>query len=499
MTVVFWEIAQDIDTKDAQQIASCLDISDIRKVYTVNSPVDFESDKFEPIDKTDVYDFARSSTARTIIRLREGGEPLPPNLVAKLLKRHLHDLSPYSYVDGADLHRRFCLEIVERQAFGMTQGEPYYPDGSLALFHLPNRISYIMDYEEYRFYYEDNFERFYGPLPISLNIEPAKICNLKCPMCEFQKDVLAADGSSESIMDMSLYKRVIDEFAAEGRPVSIGLSYRGEPLLNPNMMEMIRYAADKKTPATLNTNATLLTKEVAEQLLDAGPGGVVFSCDGATKKSYEAMRVGADYDTVVRNIRTFIELADQHEKRPTIGIRFIRSEENWFEEEAFVNQWLDSVDCVVITLPFAFTKDGKFHLHYRGSAARVSAGPRPCRDLFSNTQVTTSGNVLGGCNFNSQELEEYLYGNMNEASMKEIWANDKMNGARLKTLHPDRSNEPVFCDHCEKVNAAMHTLNKTMTDRYFKITTSSYELYYPRASKRFYNHDSNTGKKDAAQ
>ena len=43
---------------------------------------------------------------------------------------------------------------------------------------------------------------------------------------------------------MNLYKKIVDE-AAANNTFSIKLSWRGEPMLHPKLMEMIKYAKDK--------------------------------------------------------------------------------------------------------------------------------------------------------------------------------------------------------------------------------------------------------------
>ena len=73
----------------------------------------------------------------------------------------------------------------------------------------------------------------------------------------------------KGIMKMDLYKKIIDE-AAANNVYSIKLSWRGEPLLNPNLVEMIKYAKKKgiKDVAFL-TNAELLTDKKVRNLLKA--------------------------------------------------------------------------------------------------------------------------------------------------------------------------------------------------------------------------------------
>ena len=76
--------------------------------------------------------------------------------------------------------------------------------------------------------------------PTHLEVEAASKCQMKCPMCwttYMKEDV-------KGIMKMNLYKKIVDE-AAANNTFSIKLSWRGEPMLHPKLMEMIKYAKDK--------------------------------------------------------------------------------------------------------------------------------------------------------------------------------------------------------------------------------------------------------------
>ena len=112
--------------------------------------------------------------------------------------------------------------------------------------------------------------------PTHLEIEAASKCQMKCPMCwtTYMKE------NVKGIMKMDLYKKIVDE-AAANNTFSIKLSWRGEPMLHPKLMEMIKYAKNKgiKHVAFL-TNAELLTKKKCYELLESGCDWISISADG---------------------------------------------------------------------------------------------------------------------------------------------------------------------------------------------------------------------------
>ena len=76
--------------------------------------------------------------------------------------------------------------------------------------------------------------------PLSIDVELASICDLACPHCSREYIV-----TPDKIMNMNLYKKIIDEISIMEVP-SIKLNWRGEPLLHPNIFECIDYAKKKR-------------------------------------------------------------------------------------------------------------------------------------------------------------------------------------------------------------------------------------------------------------
>ena len=55
------------------------------------------------------------------------------------------------------------------------------------------------------------------------------------------------------------------------------------------------------------TNATLITPEIAKQIVSLGLDKFIVSFDGASKELYEETRVGATYEKVLDSIRSVLE------------------------------------------------------------------------------------------------------------------------------------------------------------------------------------------------
>jgi radical SAM protein with 4Fe4S-binding SPASM domain len=80
------------------------------------------------------------------------------------------------------------------------------------------------------------------------------------------------------------------------------------------------------------TNATLLNTEKAERIIRLGIQQLNISIDGATKETFEAIRHGAKFETVVNNARAFTQKRRELGRSfPTLQIGMVLMQENMHE------------------------------------------------------------------------------------------------------------------------------------------------------------------------
>ncbi|WP_088189449.1 putative heme d1 biosynthesis radical SAM protein NirJ1 [Desulfosporosinus sp. FKA] len=101
-----------------------------------------------------------------------------------------------------------------------------------------------------------------------------RTCNLKCAHCYMESDAQKYTGE----LSTEEGKHFIDDLADFKCPVI--LFSGGEPLIRPDFFELAEYAISKGLRATLSTNGTLITPEVAKRLKKIGVSYVGISLDG---------------------------------------------------------------------------------------------------------------------------------------------------------------------------------------------------------------------------
>ena len=136
------------------------------------------------------------------------------------------------------------------------------------------------------------------PLPRLVFWEVTKGCNLRCVHCR----ATATELASPNDLPTALCLNIIDQIAALSDPILV-LS-GGEPLYRPDIFQLARYATDKGLRVALATNGTLVTKEVALQIVEAGIKRVSISLDGSNADTHDSFRgIPGSFDAAIYGFR----------------------------------------------------------------------------------------------------------------------------------------------------------------------------------------------------
>lgn len=142
-------------------------------------------------------------------------------------------------------------------------------------------------------------------------------CNLRCVHCYSQSRNI--DYSGELSHEEGL--RLIDDLAGFGSPVM--LFSGGEPLMRPDIFELIERSAEKKMRAVISTNGTLITKDIAKKAKDAGLSYVGISLDGLEETNDLFRGVQGAFQDALRGVRNCLETGVK------VGLRFTMTRSNF--------------------------------------------------------------------------------------------------------------------------------------------------------------------------
>jgi len=218
-----------------------------------------------------------------------------------------------------------------------------------------------------------------------------------------------------------LVYHILDQISKWPTPVSITYSHYGEPLMHPKLADFMRKAKDtigsRLTQQAIFTNGALLTVDKFRELVDAGMNYCSVSLDGFTKETYESIRLGLNYDTVVGNLMSCAKVKLDENLPVHLRTHMVYGELNHGEVNEFLTFWrqypgIDSASC----LP----DDGRG----TGEPFEDNSTETACSSPFSCIFVLTSGDCVQCC----QDIHaSYILGNAFETSLHNIW-----NGERYK-------------------------------------------------------------------
>lgn len=127
-------------------------------------------------------------------------------------------------------------------------------------------------------------------------------CNLRCRMCRMPQDAERFAREGRKALSTGEMLSVIDGFARLG---TRGIGFTGgEPLLRPDLLDLLRRTRERGMLTHLNTNGTLLDEARVDALLDAGVSSMNISLDGATEASHDRTRgVTGSFGKTVEAVR----------------------------------------------------------------------------------------------------------------------------------------------------------------------------------------------------
>ncbi len=242
-------------------------------------------------------------------------------------------------------------------------------------------------------------------------------------------------------MDFGLFERITDQgqdYLELVIPVCLG-----EPLMNPEIYEMIRCCKRKGLRVLLSTNGTFLNEENSRRLLETGLDYLIFSFDGATKETYEKYRAGAHFEKVRDNLLSFFKMKRAMKSRTHCVIQMLVLKETQSETKALKKLW-NSEGAEVRFKP-------NMLLGEEFSIPRPLKNPallkKPCFHLWRSNMVVRVDGVVYPCCWSYGTLP---IGDLRTQSLDEVWNSTAMVALRQKHATGDAAQIPT-CLNCSMV------------------------------------------------
>src|SRR6187402_3435821 len=130
--------------------------------------------------------------------------------------------------------------------------------------------------------------------PVSISFEPTTSCNLRCPECP---SGLRSFTRPTGMLKKDFFRDTIDQLCRD--LFYLVFYFQGEPYLNPDFLEMVKYAGNKGIYTATSTNAHYLNDAAAKRTVASGLDRLIISIDGTTQDVYKQYRVGGNLEKVL--------------------------------------------------------------------------------------------------------------------------------------------------------------------------------------------------------
>lgn len=356
----------------------------------------------------------------------------------KLVLEKYHFKTPIENIDE-------IIEYLPQKEYHLSEGrdlsfdkKTYSITEIMQAYKYKNKPKIMTQYLLYR--YKFNYyprKKVSSQFPTVLCIEPTSICNLRCTMCFQSDENFSKNKEMQGNMSLEMFKKIIDEGKNYGLS-SIVLASRGEPMLNKNIFEMIRYAKENGViDIKMNTNATLMNEKKCRKLLESGLDNLVFSVDSPNKEEFERIRRGANFDKIINNIKTFNRIRSEEfpnsKLRTRISMVVLDEKQDINFAEKF---WGNLVD------EFAFRNViNRLYIYDKENLKTT----RPCSLLWERLYIWFDGKISLCDEDYMSNLSPGIY--PEDGTIHDIWTGDYLNSIREKHLN-SRKNDLHPCDKC---------------------------------------------------
>lgn len=138
--------------------------------------------------------------------------------------------------------------------------------------------------------------------PMTISFEPTTACNLRCPECP---SGLRSFTRETGNLKADFFRKNIDQLSAD--LLYLIFYFQGEPYINPQFLDMVKYASDKKIYTMTSTNGHFLNDENARKTIESGLDRLIISVDGTTQDTYESYRKSGKLESVLQGARNVVK------------------------------------------------------------------------------------------------------------------------------------------------------------------------------------------------
>ncbi len=275
-------------------------------------------------------------------------------------------------------------------------------------------------------------------LPMTISFEPTTACNLRCPECpsglrSFSRATgnLKADFFRESISQISSTLMYLIFY------------FQGEPFINPDFLDMVKFASEKNIYTITSTNAHFITDDVAKRTVESGLDRMIISLDGTTQEVYEQYRKEGDIEKVLQGAKNMVKWKKKlNSQTPHLVFQFlvVKPNEHQIKEVYKLAEEIGIDEVKLKTAQVYDYKHGNPLIPTNEKFARYAIQPdgtykvknkllNHCWKLWHACVITWDGTMVPCC---FDKDAKHTFGSLRTQAFREVWQNDQAQNFRSK-------------------------------------------------------------------
>jgi len=293
--------------------------------------------------------------------------------------------------------------------------------------------------------------------PYKVIVDPTNACNLGCPLCPTG---VGQSGRTKGILKFEEFKSIVDEVS--DYCIEIHLYNWGEPTLNKNLVEMLKYAKKKNIWSRISSNLSLKYKDnYLEDLLKSGLSLLHVDIDGLDQEVYVKYRKKGDLNIVIDNLRKIKEIKMKNNlKEPIIELAMLAMKQNEHQHKDFFKfaKELNADEVKIDKIQYNPNMDegwlptnpeliyktyegGKGHSH-----SSTENTINQCHWPWSGIVINWDGGTNPCCIIDDSKSD---FGNIKNSSIQNIWNNTKYVSSRSEFSDKKEIKENTICNICK--------------------------------------------------
>lgn len=285
--------------------------------------------------------------------------------------------------------------------------------------------------------------------PYTVFIDPSGACNFTCNFCPCNmSDYMNQE--RHKIMPLQLFRKIVDDLAQFDKKIKVvNLFSFGEPLLNKDLPQMIRYLKESDVCDEIRTisNGSLLNPDLNQTLVDSGLDFIRISVEALNAEGYKKIcNVDLDFDNFLENIK---DLYNRSRGKMEIQAKIVNAT---LKEEGDVEKFFDIFTPIA---DYVNIEDIKYdwsefnEIQYPTDSIQVNdahyvEGGNICSRHLIHMVIHSNGEVGACC---TDWKFKTVYGDVKKQSLKEIWQSQQLRHFQKMHLSGRRS-ELEFCRTC---------------------------------------------------